>query len=531
MLKLVSDALAKNTVVVQLMLHNNSITDMGVKYLVKNIKRHPILHTIWLGGNRLTDEGVFFLCELLKKNNKIKDLNISNKWPELTWNATEHDTHPRVTEKGASMLASVLAVPGLCGLLSLCLAQQRVGDIGASRLLEACALGNLRSLNLRDNNISDEFADGLLRLLSSKRSHLEHLDLSHNKIGDRTIAIIAPSLPRNRILHALNLSYNKIGENGMKALLLDLHLNQALTTLNVGNNACSDITAERFIAERNVMRMVKHVEAVDDAVDVESDLDDDESNDRFDFAPSSQTPKRSSEKARKHTLKIIDALTSDVGAFGRRLPTRGLRADSPGGINPFSKNRENVGSLPHTPVPADKHRILVHSASVGVHTYDESTIQDLKIATESPKRSAGSNREYIRTESSMNWDFLRMPSSISYSSIGIDEDGSSRGSSALHSEESTPRNDTAADNVASNGNDLSRAQTAVPADIRTSSKLGKTLGIPYIGSYVGNNPVRTSVSRHGDSAEHLMYLKVLTPADEPGTAPYSLLKVRSHHVI
>lgn len=88
LLKIICDNLIGNTTLNQLMLLNNMITDEGVKRLSKSVRRHPVLHTIWLGGNRISDQGVYHLCELLRKNGKIKDLNLSNKWPELRWEKT-----------------------------------------------------------------------------------------------------------------------------------------------------------------------------------------------------------------------------------------------------------------------------------------------------------------------------------------------------------------------------------------------------------------------------------------------------------
>jgi Ran GTPase-activating protein (RanGAP) involved in mRNA processing and transport len=67
------------------MLLNNSITDEGVKFLSRSCKRHPELDTIWLGGNLVSDQGVYYLCDLLRKNKRIREVNLSNKWPEEGW--------------------------------------------------------------------------------------------------------------------------------------------------------------------------------------------------------------------------------------------------------------------------------------------------------------------------------------------------------------------------------------------------------------------------------------------------------------
>ena len=57
-----------------------------------------------------------------------------------------------------------------------------------------------------------------------------------------------------------------------------------------------------------------------------------------------------------------------------------------------------------------------------------------------------------------------------------------------------------------------------------SQDVGRTLGVPYIGQY-GVMPIRSATSRHRDSGQHLMYLRIQTPADPPDAKPYSLLQV------
>lgn len=88
LLRLVCDGLIRNTTLEHIMLLNNMITDAGVKLLCKAARRHPSLHTIWLGGNMISDQGVYYLCELIRKNTAVKDLNVSNRWPELRWEKT-----------------------------------------------------------------------------------------------------------------------------------------------------------------------------------------------------------------------------------------------------------------------------------------------------------------------------------------------------------------------------------------------------------------------------------------------------------
>ena len=71
-LKLIVDVLPDNIYLQHLMLHDNVITDKGVRDLCKSLQLHPSIHTLWLGGNRITDLGVEYISELLTKNQNLK---------------------------------------------------------------------------------------------------------------------------------------------------------------------------------------------------------------------------------------------------------------------------------------------------------------------------------------------------------------------------------------------------------------------------------------------------------------------------
>jgi hypothetical protein len=42
---------------------------------------------------------------------------------------------------------------------------------------------------------------------------------------------------------------------------------------------------------------------------------------------------------------------------------------------------------------------------------------------------------------------------------------------------------------------------------------------------MGTMPIRSATTRHRDSGQHLIYLRVTTPNDPPNAKPYSLLQV------
>ena len=77
---------------------------------------------------------------------------------------------------------------------------------------------------------------------------------------------------------------------------------------------------------------------------------------------------------------------------------------------------------------------------------------------------------------------------------------------------------------------MDRILSANKADpSRTKDEIGKTLGVPNLKGLIGRAPIRSAISRHGDSGTNLIHLRVTTPADPPDSAAISLLRV-SHIV-
>lgn len=77
-------------------------------------------------------------------------------------------------------------------------------------------------------------------------------------------------------------------------------------------------------------------------------------------------------------------------------------------------------------------------------------------------------------------------------------------------------------------NRMDRILSANKADAtRTKDEIGKTLGVPNLKGLIGRAPIRSAISRHGDSGTNLIHLRVTTPADPPDSAAISLLKVSS----
>eukprot|EP01094_Clydonella_sp_ATCC50884_P025647 TRINITY_DN6830_c0_g1_i2.p2 TRINITY_DN6830_c0_g1~~TRINITY_DN6830_c0_g1_i2.p2 ORF type:complete len:306 (+),score=11.98 TRINITY_DN6830_c0_g1_i2:189-1106(+) len=129
------------------------------------------------------------------------------------------------------------ALRGNTVLKELYLASNRIGDIGAARLVEALRGNALRVLNLRYNKVGDKGAALLASALQDSLMTLEELDLEDNKISDEGAGRIADALRSNTAMVVLNLNNNfGIGMEGAKRLAHGLQGNTTLKELHLQHN-------------------------------------------------------------------------------------------------------------------------------------------------------------------------------------------------------------------------------------------------------------------------------------------------------
>lgn len=245
-------ALRENSCLQKLMLHDNAITDKAILPLCRALRLHPSVNAIWLGANQLSDTAAEHLSNLLSKNNVVKDINLSNKWPIPRWLDTEKLDHPHISHIGAAHFASALA--NCCGLTSLSLHDQRVRDVGAAALFAAIPSSNLVLLNLGKNEITDEACTELSTCLSAHYCPLRELFLDHNQIGNKGAVIISRGLTNNSSLFTLDLNSNRVGEQGIEALYEILCVNETIEALMIRNNEYSGDVIESHLAERKLER-------------------------------------------------------------------------------------------------------------------------------------------------------------------------------------------------------------------------------------------------------------------------------------
>lgn len=245
-------SLRENTCLLHLMLHDNAITDASIQPLCKALRMHPSLNSLWLGANHLSDTSAEYLGSLIQKNSVIKDLNLSNKWPNPHWKDVEKRSHPHITHIGAERFASALA--NCCGLTSLSLNDQRVRDDGAVALFAAIPKSHLVMLNLGKNELTDECCTEISKCLTSTYCPLRELFLSHNMIGNKGAVLIGHGLCSNSSVYTLDLNSNRIEEQGMEALYEALCMNETVEALMVRNNEYAGEVIETILADKKQER-------------------------------------------------------------------------------------------------------------------------------------------------------------------------------------------------------------------------------------------------------------------------------------
>ncbi|CAM4720379.1 unnamed protein product [Leuciscus chuanchicus] len=166
---------------------------------------HCKLKTLWLSRCGVTDEGCSALASALRSNpSHLRDLNLSvNKLGDSVhlFSAVLEDPHCKleklwlidcgVTDEGCSALASALrSNPSHLRYLDL-----SVNKLGESVHLLSAVLEDphckLDTLWLRDCGVTDEGCSALASALRSNPSHLRHLNLSGNKLGESDVKLLS----------------------------------------------------------------------------------------------------------------------------------------------------------------------------------------------------------------------------------------------------------------------------------------------------------------------------------------------------
>ncbi|XP_059418601.1 NACHT, LRR and PYD domains-containing protein 12-like isoform X3 [Carassius carassius] len=221
----------------QLDLSGNEIGDSGVTLLSAGLNDpHCKLEKLWLNDCGVTDEGCPALASALRSNpSHLRELNMSGN---------------EIGDSGIMMLSAGLENPH-CKLEKLWLSNCGITDEGCAALASALTSNpsHLRHLSLTGNQLGNS-VNLLSDVLQNPHCKLEKLWLNDCDVPDEGCAALASALRSNSShLRELNLSGNKIGDSGVMLLsagLEDLHCELEILWLRdcgITNEGCAALAS------------------------------------------------------------------------------------------------------------------------------------------------------------------------------------------------------------------------------------------------------------------------------------------------
>ncbi|RNA15208.1 leucine-rich repeat-containing 74A-like isoform X2 [Brachionus plicatilis] len=179
-------------------LNNYGLTSTGILALTFALKNNITVSKLDLSGNEIGSSGLRHLSILLEESISITDLNISRNF---------------VGSQGVKYLEDILK-------------KNRY----------------LKDVDISSNNFNDE--DGVLLIESLEDSSITHLNLSQNKLGDKSGIAIGKWLADNGNLIELNLSWNHFRKKGAVSICKGIWDNNYLKKINLAWNGFGSEGAE-----------------------------------------------------------------------------------------------------------------------------------------------------------------------------------------------------------------------------------------------------------------------------------------------
>jgi len=104
--------------------------------------------------------------------------------------------------------------------------------------------GNIRNLNLANNNLGDIGGSYLLLLISKFSTKIDYLNINYNKIGRQSCEILIDILQKNIVkLYGLSINGNKIGDKLFSDISIAISKNSFLAKLFIGDNDLGKISS------------------------------------------------------------------------------------------------------------------------------------------------------------------------------------------------------------------------------------------------------------------------------------------------
>ena len=243
----------------QFSMSNNSVSHDAAVEIAIIISHNINLEKLDLSFNRLQTTSAIEIFSRMKNFSNLKIFKIKNNG---------------ITDEVAKYIAAIFLYN--TKLEELDLSYNRLQSAGIIKILKGIMnISNLKRLNIRGNNISDEAANdigdvlshntkleelnlscnslqaaGAIKVFNSMKEivTLKKFSISKNSITDEAIPYLVPILCHNTNLEEIDLSYNRLQTVGIVKVLKGLKDILSLKLLKVGNDYITDEAASSILA-------------------------------------------------------------------------------------------------------------------------------------------------------------------------------------------------------------------------------------------------------------------------------------------
>jgi len=203
----------------------NLIGSDGMKYIVKIIKRCPLLLHLDISCNNINYKGAYSLTRWIGMCKKLKHLNLESN---------------QIGPKGINSLIKKIS---LLPIEFLNINNNCLGSDGI-KFLKNLESSTIKHLNLSYNQIKSDDVNNLAQMLS-QCPNITDINLSNNLIGLYRLDRFSIVFKNCKFISYLDLSHNQIGNDGIESFVNILEEGECKTilSLNLSNNKIGNIGA------------------------------------------------------------------------------------------------------------------------------------------------------------------------------------------------------------------------------------------------------------------------------------------------
>eukprot|EP00696_Hemimastix_kukwesjijk_P013826 gnl/Hemi2/27651_TR9140_c0_g1_i1.p1 gnl/Hemi2/27651_TR9140_c0_g1~~gnl/Hemi2/27651_TR9140_c0_g1_i1.p1 ORF type:complete len:420 (+),score=11.52 gnl/Hemi2/27651_TR9140_c0_g1_i1:62-1321(+) len=232
--KAVALLLQENSTVSVLRLGGKRLNDLCVSLIATILKLNTTLRFLELSGIQIGDQAVTSIKELVNCNDKIERIEINE---HCMSDAALRRLNEAVARKHG---LSFRVAAGDQGIRALCAVMGKNNTLKNLDISHNCvtSLGakSIGSILKRPGRSTSPVTGGYHNGLLLGGAGITHINLSHNRISDDGVSVIAEALAANKNLIRLDLSHNEIGNQGAKMLVEALAVNTCLEELDISQN-------------------------------------------------------------------------------------------------------------------------------------------------------------------------------------------------------------------------------------------------------------------------------------------------------